>query len=142
MESNLIAKASVTTKASRSKVWNALVNPKAIKQYMFGTTAVTDWHKGSPIVWKGDWKGKPYEDKGVVLQFDPERTLQYSHFSPLSGLPEKPESYHTVTITLSGDGPQTLVALDQDKNATEEVRAHSETMWRGMLDALKKFLEA
>lgn len=141
MEKNLIAKASVVISAHSAKVWKALVNPKAIKQYMFGTTVVSDWHEGSPIIWKGEWQGKSYEDKGVILQFKPERTIQYSHFSPLSGLPDKPENYHTVTIELSDENDQTRVSLTQDKNATEEQRADSEKNWGMMLAALKKFLE-
>ena len=92
MNKNLIAKTSITINASSTKIWNALVNPEAIKQYMFGTNVVSDWHAGSPIVWKGEWQGKPYEDKGKILQFEPEQTIQYSHFSPLSGLPDEPKT--------------------------------------------------
>ena len=141
MDINLIAKASISINEPGEKVWNALVNPEAIKQYMFGTHVVSDWREGSPIVWKGEWHGKPYEDKGVILQFKPGRTIQYSHFSPLSGLPDKSENYHTVTIELSADGNQTHVLLSQDKNATEEERGQSEKNWGIMLAALKKFLE-
>jgi hypothetical protein len=36
--------------------------------------------------------GKTHEDKGVILRLEPERLLQYSHFSPLSGLPDAPDS--------------------------------------------------
>jgi uncharacterized protein YndB with AHSA1/START domain len=141
MNKNLIARTSITINAPRGKTWNALVNPDAIQQYMFGTNVVSDWHEGSPIVWKGEWQGKSYEDKGVILQFKPERTLQYSHFSPLSGLPDKPESYHIVTIELSDEVDQTRVSLTQDNNPTEEEREHSEKNWEMMLVALKKFLE-
>jgi len=141
MEKSLIARASVTINAPSEKVWDALVNPEAIKQYMFGTNVVADWREGSPIIWQGEWQGKPYEDKGVILQFKPGRTLQYSHFSPLSGLPDKPESYHTITIELSGEGNQTRLSLAQDNNPTEQARDHSEKNWGIMLTALKKFLE-
>lgn len=141
MDKNLIAKASVTINASSEKVWDALVNPEAIKQYMFGTNVVTDWREGSPIIWQGEWQGRAYEDKGVILQLKPGRTLQYSHFSPLSGLPDKPESYHTVIIELSDEGDQTHVSLAQDNNPTEQVRDHFEKNWSIMLTALKKFLE-
>ena len=141
MNKNLIAKTSATINAPIAKVWEALVNPEAIKQYMFGTHVVTDWREGNPIIWKGEWQGKAYEDKGVILQFKPGRTLQYSHFSPLSGLPEKAENYHTVTIELSGEGNQTRVSLAQDNNPTEEERDHSAKNWEMMLTALKKFLE-
>jgi uncharacterized protein YndB with AHSA1/START domain len=141
LEINLVATVSISIAAPNNKVWDALVNPEAIRQYFFGTTVVSDWHLGSPIVWKGDWQGKPYEDKGVILQFDPGRTIQYSHFSPLSGLPDKPENYHTVTVKLSASEDLTLVSLSQDKNGSEEERVHSEQNWGMMLAALKKYLE-
>src|SRR5689334_10013085 len=101
MESTLIAQAHITISAPVAKVWDALVNPKMIKQYLLGTNAVSDWEEGSPIVWKGEWEGRPYEDKGVILQLKPEHILQYSHFSPLSGQADIPANYHTVTIELS-----------------------------------------
>lgn len=90
-----VAHATTTIHAPVARVWDALVNPALIKQYMFGTNVSSDWKEGSPIVWKGEWQGKSYEDKGVILRLQPERLLQYSHFSPLSGLPEMPENYHT-----------------------------------------------
>ena len=141
MDKDLIARTSVNIKATRAKVWGALIKPEEIKQYMFGTNVITDWCKGSPIIWKGEWQGKPYEDKGVVLQFSPERTIQYNHFSPLSGLSDKLENYHTVTIELSGEGNKTEVSLPQDNNPTKQARDHSEKNWKMMLTALKKFLE-
>jgi uncharacterized protein YndB with AHSA1/START domain len=76
MNKNLIARDSFTINAPSAQVWDALVNPEAIKQYMFGTNVVTDWGEGSPIIWKGEWQGKSYEDKGVVLQLRPGRILQ------------------------------------------------------------------
>ena len=141
MNRGLIARASITIKVQVSKVWEALVNPDLVKQYMFGTTVVSDWNEGSPIVWKGEWQGKPYEDKGTILKIEKGRILQYSHFSPLTGKPDVPENYHTVTIGLSTDGAQTIVSLSQDNNTTEEAREHSEKNWQMMLEGLKKLLE-
>jgi uncharacterized protein YndB with AHSA1/START domain len=141
MDSNLIARASMTINAPVSRVWKALVDSKDIKQYMFGTNVTSEWKKGSPIVWKGEWKGKSVEDKGVILRMEPERVLQYSHYSPLSGRPDKPDSYNTVTIELSGGGKDTRVSLAQDNNPTDEARQHSEKNWEMMLTGLKKFLE-
>ncbi len=141
MQKTLIAKASTTINAPIAKVWDALVNPQVIKQYMFGTTVVSDWKEGSPITWKGKWEGKAYEDKGVILKIEPERLLKYSHFSPLSGQPDVPENYHNVTIELSREGKQTAVSLSQDNNATEEAQKHSEKNWKMMLAGLKKQLE-
>jgi uncharacterized protein YndB with AHSA1/START domain len=141
MDKKLIATAAVSVNASTAEVWDALVNPKAIKQYMFGADVVSHWREGSTITWKGEWEGKSYEDKGVILQFKPERMIQYTHFSPLSGLPDQPDNYHTVTIKLSGEGNHTHVSLAQDNNKTEQAREHSEKNWAMMLAALQKFVE-
>jgi uncharacterized protein YndB with AHSA1/START domain len=141
MQDTLLAQADVEINAPIANVWAALVDPAQIKHYMFGTNVVSDWHEGTSIVWKGEWEGKPYEDKGTILQLKPERMLQYSHFSPLSGQPDVPENYHTVTIALSSAGAGTMVRLSQDNNATEEEREHAEQNWATMLDSLKQFLE-
>jgi uncharacterized protein YndB with AHSA1/START domain len=141
MSNNLVAKATTSIKATKSQVWEALVTPNAIKQYMFGTHVESNWRKGSEITWKGEYKNKKYEDKGVILKIEPEHTLQYSHFSPLSGKPDSPENYHTVTINLSGSGQETQVSLSQDNNADESGLKESEQTWAAMLDGLKKYVE-
>jgi uncharacterized protein YndB with AHSA1/START domain len=141
MDKKLVAKASTTIKAPVEQVWESLVDPKIIKQYMFGTNVASNWKEGSPIVWKGEWQGKKYEDKGVILKLKPGQLIQYTHFSPLSGLPDTPENYHTVTIELARKGAETLVSLSQDNNSTEEEKQHSEKNWGMMLGSLKKLME-
>jgi len=100
MDPSLNATASTTINVPVAKVWHALVTPDLIKRYMFGTTVESDWKEGSSITWKGEWKGKAYEDKGVILRQDPGHTLSYSHWSALSGQPQTPENTHTVTVEL------------------------------------------
>ena len=141
MNNNLTAKATTSIRATKNQVWEALVTPSAIKQYMFGTDVESNWHKGGEITWKGEYKNKKYEDKGVILKIEPGQTLQYSHFSPLSGKPDSPENYHTVTINLSGSGNETQVSLSQDNNADESGLKESEQTWAAMLDGLKKYVE-
>ena len=141
MSNNFTAKARTLIKAPKSRVWEALVTPNAIKQYMFGTDVQSNWSQGSEITWKGEYKNKKYEDKGVILKIEPEQTLQYSHFSPLSGKPDAPENYHTVTINLSGSDKETEVSLSQDNNADESGLKESEQTWAAMLDGLKKYVE-
>ena len=141
MRNNLVAKASTTINATSAAVWDALVDPDSIRKYMFGTDVTTTWREGSPIYWKGEWNGKAYEDKGIVLSFRPPYGLEYSHYSPLSGLPDEPASYHTVTIDLKDDGHKTHVSLKQDNNPSEEARAHSQKNWATMLKGLKDLVE-
>jgi uncharacterized protein YndB with AHSA1/START domain len=141
MSKNYVAAATISIGAAANKVWEALITPDAIKQYMFGTNVESDWREGSGITWKGEMKGKKYEDKGVVLKIVSKKTLQYSHFSPLSGKADKPENYHTVTINLSGSGNKTEVSLSQDNNSTEEARMESAKNWGTMLKGLKEYVE-
>ena len=138
---NNIAKAGITINASADKVWHALTDPGLIKKYMFGTTVISDWKEGSKIIWKGEWEGKQYEDKGKILLFEPEKSLQYSHFSPLSGLSDSPENYHIVTIDLEEKDKQTIVTLTQTNNADEKTKDHSEKNWKMILASLKILLE-
>ena len=141
MNDKLTAKASRIINAPISKVWQALVNPEIIKEYLFGTEVITDWKVGSPITYKGEWQGKPFEDKGEILKIEPEKVLISTHWSPLSGLPDSPENYHTVTYTLSEKGGSTEVTITQDNNATEDEKKHSEGNWNTVLDGMKKLLE-
>jgi uncharacterized protein YndB with AHSA1/START domain len=141
MNENLIASVKISVNVPSDEVWKALIDPKAIKHYMFGTNVVSDWREGSRIVWRGEWEGQSYEDRGEILKIKPGTMIQYSHFSPLSGLPDEPQNYHTVSIVLSGSGNHTLVSLEQDNNANEEEKAHSESNWNMMLVALKTYLE-
>ena len=142
MQEQIVAKASTTIAAPVTQVWDALINPEMIERYMFGARVVSDWKQGSPITWRGEWKGKPYEDRGVILEIEPQRRLRYSHFSPLAGLPDAPENYHAVTIDLTADNEQaTRVALSQDNNKTNDARDHAEKNWNAMLANLKKVIE-
>jgi uncharacterized protein YndB with AHSA1/START domain len=141
MEKKLVAKATATMAAPVERVWAALVDSALVGRYMFGTTVTSEWKEGRPITWKGEWKGQPFEDKGVILRVEPGRRLRYSHFSPLSGLADIPENYHTVDIALTDQGGRTLVSLSQDNNATEEAREHSEKNWQMVLEGLRKVVE-
>jgi uncharacterized protein YndB with AHSA1/START domain len=141
MKNNFIAKATVTINAPKSKVWEAFTTPRLLKQIFFGADVITDWKVGSPIIYRGEWEGKPYEDKGTILKFEPEKLLVTTHWSPLSGVPDTPEYYHTVSYELSGQDGGTKVTISQDNNATEDEKLHSEQNWKMMLDGVKKMLE-
>src|SRR5512142_1366130 len=134
MNSKLTAKATTMIAAPVSKVWQALVNPEIIKQYLFNTDVISDWKVGSPILYRGEWQGKPFEDKGKILKIEPEKLLVSTHWSPLSGVADSPENYHTVTYMLSDMGDSTAVTLTQDNNASEEEKEHSEQNWKAVLD--------
>lgn len=141
MKPNITAEARTVIHAPASQVWEALTDPALIKQYFFGADVVTDWKVGSPIYYRGEWKGRAFEDKGKILEYERDKRLVTTHWSPLSGVPDIPENYHTVTYTLSEQDGNTTVTILQDNNASEEEKQESEKNWNMMLQGMKKLLE-
>jgi uncharacterized protein YndB with AHSA1/START domain len=141
MMADYVATAETEIDAPRDKVWTALTDPQQIKEYMFGSEVVTDWKQGSPIVWKGEYEGNKYEDKGEIVEIEPERRLKVTHFSPLSGQEDRPENYHTLLYELEERGEKTHLSLSQDNNASKEAAEHSQANWEKMLAGLKQVAE-
>jgi uncharacterized protein YndB with AHSA1/START domain len=137
-----VATAETDIRAPRSKVWRALTDPDQIRKYMFGSMVETDWKPGSRITWKGEYEGKKYEDKGEILEVEPEHRLKLTHFSPMSGDEDAPENYHTLVYELEESDGKTHVSLSQDNNKSEEAAEHSRANWEKMLSGLKEVVEA
>jgi uncharacterized protein YndB with AHSA1/START domain len=138
---DIIAKVSLEIKAPKSKVWEALTKPEIVKQYFFGTNLITDWKVGSKIRWTGEWEGKAYEDKGTVLQYEPEKTLRYNYWSNFSNQPDLPENYQTITYCIKEANGKTILDIIQENCRSEEVRDHSESNWKSVMEEMKKMVE-
>jgi uncharacterized protein YndB with AHSA1/START domain len=141
MNPNFVAQAETTIKASPARVWAALTQPELIRQYLFGTQVQTDWQVGSPITYSGEWQGKPYQDKGKILEVAPEQRLVSTFWSALSGQPDRPEFYTTVHYELTSQGEATRLVVTQAPNASQAEADHSAQNWKMVLDGLKKMLE-
>ena len=137
----LNAQAAITINAPGIKVWEALTKPELIKQYLFGTTVTTDWQVGSPIIYEGQWQGKSYQDKGIIMQVDPGRLLVSTYLSSMASLPDLPENYKTVRYELSPEDDGTRLTVTQDNNATPDEAIHSSQNWNMVLEGIKKLLE-
>lgn len=141
MTDKFTAEATKTINTPVSRVWDALTDPSLIKQYLYGTEVTSDWQVGSPITYKGEWEGKSYEDKGEILQIEPEKLLVSTFWSSLTGLPDIPENYKTVRYEFSPEGNGTKLTITQDNNATQEEADHSTQNWKTVLDKLRELLE-
>ena len=141
MSQNLIATKSIHIKATPERVWEALTDPAQVKQYMWGSEVVSDWKQGSPLVYRGDWEGKPFEDKGTILEIDPPRLLRTNYFSPLSGKEDVPENYAEVTYALAPEAGGTKLTVTQSNIVDETAREHSEGNWSVALEAMRKVIE-
>ncbi len=141
---NYVARAEIDVKAPRRAVWELLTSNGSRPEILYGAEIVSDWRLGSKIVWRGEWQGKTFEDHGRVIELEdllePWRIV-VTHFSPLSGLPDEPENYHTLRYELDEIRGGTRITLDQDNNPTREAAEHSQANWAQMLEGVKTVAE-
>jgi uncharacterized protein YndB with AHSA1/START domain len=141
MSEGLRLEHSVTIDAPTGKVWEALTTPEVIKRWFFGVDTETDWKVGGPIVHRGEYQGRPYEDRGEILAIEPPRLLVHSHWSPVSGLPDAPENYQRVSWELTERDAATELTVKEENLPSEDARETSEKSWRMVLGNLKSLLE-
>lgn len=139
--SQLILTKSISIRAPKKKVWEALTEPELIKKYFFDTQTETDWKVGSPIYYRGVWEGKMYEDKGTVLTNEFLKRIRYNYWSSFSGKPDVPENYAIITYELEEKKGVTRVTVTQDNIESEEAKKHSESNWGLVMDGMKKMVE-
>jgi uncharacterized protein YndB with AHSA1/START domain len=132
---------SMTINAPATKVWQALTDPKIVKQYFFGTNLKSDWKKGSPIIWEGAWEGKTYQDTGTILDIDPGKYVKYNYWSSMSGTENKPENYANITYGLSEKDGKTVLTITQDNIKSKESKEHSEQNWKSVFGKMKEMIE-
>ena len=104
----------VKIRAPASKVWLALTVPELVKQWQYGSDLLTTWEPGSPIVFRSEWNGQIFEQKGTVLEFTPGLRLKYSLFFPSPGVQDIPENYFFMTYELTESDGLTSVLFRQE----------------------------
>jgi len=139
---NVSSKTSININAPAEKVWKALTDAAIVKQYFFGTNVRTDWKKGSPIFWEGEWEGKSYQDKGEILDIDAGRYVKYSYWSSMSGTEDKPENYQNVSYELTEKDGTTTLTIGQENIKSEEAKEHSEENWQHIFGKMKEMVES
>ena len=133
----------ITIHAQPAKVWEAITQPALLRQWMSETPIeiITTWEVGEPISIQGDWCHSRFENEGVVLQFEPERILEYSHLSSLSRLPDQVENYSVIRFALTPLEDGTELTITLSNFPTEVIYKHLAFYWNVTLVLLKKFIE-
>jgi uncharacterized protein YndB with AHSA1/START domain len=139
--SGAIATASTDVTATPETVWAALTRPEEISAWMTGTTVESTWQVGAPITWSGEYDGRAYQDKGEILAVEEQRLLSMTHYSPLMGTDDVPESYHTLVYTLTPTDSGTRLELSQDGCDSEEQAQQFSANWQAMLDSLRSHVD-
>lgn len=75
MDKGVLASAETLIRVSPAEVWKALTDPDLIKHYLFGTQVESTWQVGDAIIYRGEWQGKSYEDKGRSSSWFPKSVL-------------------------------------------------------------------
>jgi len=135
------AKTAIAIKAPAEKIWEALTDPELIKQYLFGVDLVSDWQVGSSVTYRRVWEGKPFEDKGKIVEMEPNKTMKASYWTAFSGREDKPENYDMVTYELAEEEGVTTLAVTQENNFSQEEVDRAAKNWAGVLENIKKMLE-
>jgi uncharacterized protein YndB with AHSA1/START domain len=122
-------------------VWRAITTPEQIKQWFFGVDTESDWTVGSDLVHTGEYQGKPYVDKGEILEFEPPKRLVHTHWSDVSGKPDAPEHYQVVAWDLAERDDGTELTITEENLPSEDAARTSEAAWAAALTSLKEQLE-
>ena len=138
---------SVTIDAAPSEVWRALTDPDWMKQWMaepeMRLEIITDWKVGSPIIVKGRHNNVDFENKGTVLEFEPNSILRYSHLSSVSRLPDNAENYTVIEFRLARvEENSTLLNVRTSNFPSEPIFKHWEFYWRVTIEVVKRFIES
>jgi uncharacterized protein YndB with AHSA1/START domain len=142
----------ITIHAPVSRVWDAVTRPELVKQWQYGADVITDWQKGSSILFRNEWEGGSFTQRGSILEVEPGKMVRYSLFAPHPDLEEKPENTFIMTYTLEELNGQTTLTITQDdprpryiqEQLQEEVQEQSQIQEaeNNVLHSLKRLLEA
>jgi uncharacterized protein YndB with AHSA1/START domain len=122
-------------------VWKAITTPAEIKRWFFGVDTESDWTVGSQLVHRGEYQGKPYVDKGEILEFEPPKQLVHTHWSDVSGKPDAAEHYQIVAWDLAERDGGTELTITEENLPSEDAAKTSEAAWAAALKSLKELLE-
>ena len=143
MTSNKTVEKSIAINAAASRIWKALTDPQLLNAWMSEAEieVITDWKTGSPILVRGQVNG-PYEYKGIILEFEPERSLRYSSWNRISKLPDRPENYALIDFRLTAvDNHKTILQLTHSNLIAEKAFEHANFYWSSALAVMKRVVE-
>jgi uncharacterized protein YndB with AHSA1/START domain len=128
--------------APAGKVWRALTLPDLVKQWQYGSDLLTTWVPGSPIIFRNEWNGQVFEQKGTVIEFVPGSRLKYSLFFPRSDLQDIPEHHFFMTYELTeSDGLTTVLIRQEDPRPSPPDAPSGGDEGPDVLSSLKELVE-
>ena len=130
--------------APAKAVWDSLTQASSMKQWMgepeMAIEIESDWTVGGPIIVRG-FHHEPFENRGLVLAFEPAARLAYTHLSSLSRLADQPGNYTTLRFALGAVGGAASLTLVATNFPSDAIFRHLQFYWSGTLQILKRHVE-
>lgn len=140
MSDSYFAKAQITIVSDPATLWQAITGPYQAKLKVVDGEA-EPWQVTSSLVFKGYWEEGEYEDKGVIVELQPERVFTYSIWSRFSGRLDLPENYDTITYDLRAVEQGTELIITQDNYPTQSAATEGSQSWAGVCASIKIMIE-
>ncbi|TWF40708.1 activator of Hsp90 ATPase-like protein [Chitinophaga polysaccharea] len=134
----------VTVAATPANVWGVLTDTANMKNWMgepdMQLEITTTWEVNTPFIIRG-FHHVRFENKGIIVAYETQKRLSYSHFSSVSRLPDLPENYSVLDFRLTPAADQTILQLRIDNFPTETIFKHLQFYWRTTLVKIKQATE-
>jgi len=133
----------ILIQAPASAVWEVLTRADKMQEWLsdLRVEVVSDWEKGSPILFNSRMHGKSQTDKGIILDLQPNKLFSYSLWTPISRVPDIPENYSIITFELEPQENGTLLRLSHSQLTALASFEHSNYYWGITLTVIKKMVE-
>ena len=142
LNNDLISSQSIIINARPEKVWQTLTSPSLISQYLFGAQTITNWNVGSDILFKINFEGEEFIDKGIVVENIPNKKLKYKYWSGFCGLEDKSENYSLVSYNIEKvENDKSKLKWTQKGFADDQSRTNSENSLAIILEKIKAIAE-
>ncbi|WP_083337482.1 SRPBCC domain-containing protein [Dyella sp. AtDHG13] len=126
-------------------VWNHLVNLHSMREWLGGddysVEVETTWMRGRAIIIRGTHH-LPFENRGVVLAFQPCEEVSFTHLSSLSRLPDHPSNYTKLRFAVHADGQSAVLKFEASGFPTMSIYRHLQFYWARTLDAFRQYVES
>jgi len=136
--------AAVTINSYPDKVWTTLTDLRLMTKWLgepeMNIEVRTNWEINSPISIRG-FHHVNFENKGIILHYDKEKKLSYTHLSSVSRLDDKQENYTTLEFVLKPVDKQTQLTIIIENFPTETIQKHLEFYWRTTILTIKRVTE-
>jgi uncharacterized protein YndB with AHSA1/START domain len=141
---NKIVTYDILINAPASRVWEVLTTAEFMKQWVSDVEneVISDFVVGSPIVIRAHMDKYTHENKGVILEFEPEKVFRYNYWTKISRLPDTPENYSEITFKLEPVGGQTMLTVTQTNFVAKASFEHADFYWRATVRIIKHLAES